>query len=111
MNRGGVGTRSLNIELQAALNPGGERQVERYGWTFALGDNASGLIDAAGAFALWSGARGFQFARRIPDVASVDAIGQQSIGVRTPVLASPARQDKVTCLFAKSSPILTESSD
>ena len=34
MNRGGVGARSLNIELQAALNPAGERKVERFGWTF-----------------------------------------------------------------------------
>jgi exodeoxyribonuclease V alpha subunit len=38
MNRGGVGTRSLNIELQAALNPAGERKIERFGWTFAPGD-------------------------------------------------------------------------
>jgi exodeoxyribonuclease V alpha subunit len=38
MNRGGVGTRSLNIELQAALNPAAERKVERFGWTFAAGD-------------------------------------------------------------------------
>ena len=38
MNRGGVGARSLNIELQAALNPSGERKVERFGWTFAPGD-------------------------------------------------------------------------
>jgi exodeoxyribonuclease V alpha subunit len=38
MNRGGVGARSLNIELQATLNPAGERKVERFGWTFAPGD-------------------------------------------------------------------------
>ena len=38
MNRGGVGARSLNIELQAALNPAGDRKVERFGWTFASGD-------------------------------------------------------------------------
>jgi exodeoxyribonuclease V alpha subunit len=38
MNRGGVGARSLNIELQAALNPAGERKVDRFGWTFAPGD-------------------------------------------------------------------------
>ena len=38
MNRGGVGARSLNLELQAALNPAGERKVERFGWTFAPGD-------------------------------------------------------------------------
>ena len=38
MNRGGVGARSLNIELPAALNPAGDRKVERFGWTFAPGD-------------------------------------------------------------------------
>jgi exodeoxyribonuclease V alpha subunit len=38
MNRGGVGARSLNIELQAALNPAGDRKVERFGWTFAPSD-------------------------------------------------------------------------
>jgi exodeoxyribonuclease V alpha subunit len=38
MNRGGVGARSLNIELQTALNPGDDRKVERFGWTFAPGD-------------------------------------------------------------------------
>ena len=38
MTRGGVGSRSLNIDLQAALNPAGERKVERFGWTFAPGD-------------------------------------------------------------------------
>lgn len=38
MNRGGVGARSLNIALQAALNPAGDKKVERFGWTFAPGD-------------------------------------------------------------------------
>jgi exodeoxyribonuclease V alpha subunit len=38
MNRGGVGARSLNIELQVALNPARDRKVERFGWTFAPGD-------------------------------------------------------------------------
>src|ERR1700733_1910642 len=38
MNRGGVGARSLNIKLQAALNPAGDRKVERFGWIFAPGD-------------------------------------------------------------------------
>lgn len=38
MNRGGVGARSLNIELQAALNPSPTTKVERFGWTFAPGD-------------------------------------------------------------------------
>ena len=38
MNRGGLGARSLNIELQRALNPPGEVRVERFGWTFSPGD-------------------------------------------------------------------------
>jgi exodeoxyribonuclease V alpha subunit len=38
MNRGGIGARSLNIDLQAVLNPAGERKVDRFGWTFAPGD-------------------------------------------------------------------------
>lgn len=38
MNRGGVGARSLNIELQKALNPAGDKKVERFGWTFAPGN-------------------------------------------------------------------------
>ena len=38
MNRGGLGARSLNIELQQALNPPGEVRVERFGWTFCPGD-------------------------------------------------------------------------
>ena len=31
-------SRSLNIELQKALNPPGEARVERFGWTFCPGD-------------------------------------------------------------------------
>ena len=38
MNRGGLGARSLNIELQQALNPPGEVRIERFGWTFCPGD-------------------------------------------------------------------------
>ncbi len=38
MNRGGIGARSLNIELQAVLNPSGDNKVERFGSTFAPGD-------------------------------------------------------------------------
>ena len=38
MNRGGVGARALNVALQAALNPGGEPRVERFGSAFAPGD-------------------------------------------------------------------------
>lgn len=38
MNRGSLGTRSLNIELQRHLNAGAEPSVSRLGWTYARGD-------------------------------------------------------------------------
>jgi exodeoxyribonuclease V alpha subunit len=38
MNRGGLGARSLNLELQKLLNPPGEVRVERFGWVFGPGD-------------------------------------------------------------------------
>jgi exodeoxyribonuclease V alpha subunit len=38
MNRGGLGARSLNIELRKVLNPPGEIRIERFGWTFCPGD-------------------------------------------------------------------------
>ncbi|MGK7871402.1 SF1B family DNA helicase RecD2 [Falsiroseomonas sp. E2-1-a20] len=38
MNRGGLGARALNLELQQALNPPGDLRVERFGWTFCPGD-------------------------------------------------------------------------
>ena len=38
MNRGGLGARALNVELQAALNPPGELRVERFGWTYGPGN-------------------------------------------------------------------------
>jgi exodeoxyribonuclease V alpha subunit len=38
MNRGGLGVRSLNVELQQLLNPASEPRVTRFGTTFAPGD-------------------------------------------------------------------------
>ena len=38
MARGGVGARSLNIDLQAALNGEAAPKVEKFGWSFAPGD-------------------------------------------------------------------------
>ena len=38
MNRGGLGARSLNIDLQQALNPPGDLRVERFGSTYGTGD-------------------------------------------------------------------------
>ena len=38
MNRGSLGTRSLNVELQKRLNAGAEPQVSRFGWAYAPRD-------------------------------------------------------------------------
>jgi exodeoxyribonuclease V alpha subunit len=38
MNRGGLGVRSLNVELQQLLNPAAEPRITRFGTTFAPGD-------------------------------------------------------------------------
>lgn len=38
MNRGSLGVRSLNIELQKQLNPKASVQINRFGWTFSVGD-------------------------------------------------------------------------
>lgn len=38
MNRGGLGSRSLNIELQKRLNKGTGPQVTKFGWSYGTGD-------------------------------------------------------------------------
>ncbi|MPZ17911.1 MAG: ATP-dependent RecD-like DNA helicase [Luteitalea sp.] len=38
MNRGSLGARTLNVGLQRALNPPGPDAVERFGYTFGVGD-------------------------------------------------------------------------
>jgi len=38
MNRGSLGTHSLNVELQKRLNAGAEPQVNRFGWSYAPRD-------------------------------------------------------------------------
>ncbi len=38
MQRGGLGTRSLNARLQEALNGAAEPKINRFGWTFSPGD-------------------------------------------------------------------------
>ena len=38
MNRGGLGTRSLNVELQKRLNKVKGEQVTKYGWSFGVAD-------------------------------------------------------------------------
>jgi exodeoxyribonuclease V alpha subunit len=38
MNRGASGAKTLNVELQKAINPPGPQRIERFGWTFAVGD-------------------------------------------------------------------------
>ena len=38
MNRGGLGARALNVALQARLNPPRDPRVERFGYTYGVGD-------------------------------------------------------------------------
>ena len=45
MNRGGLGARSLNLELQQLLNPPGAVRVERMGWTFTPGDKVMQVVN------------------------------------------------------------------
>ena len=45
MNRGGLGARSLNLELQRLLNPPGEARVERFGWIFGPGDKVMQVVN------------------------------------------------------------------
>jgi exodeoxyribonuclease V alpha subunit len=47
MARGGVGARSLNVDLQAALNPEGAPKITKFGWTFAPGDKVMLKLDSA----------------------------------------------------------------
>lgn len=45
MNRGGIGVRSLNDELQGALNGSAEPKVSRFGSTFAPGDKVIQMVN------------------------------------------------------------------
>ncbi len=45
MNRGGVGARTLNAALQAALNPPGEARVERFGSIYGPGDKVMQVVN------------------------------------------------------------------
>jgi exodeoxyribonuclease V alpha subunit len=45
MNRGGLGSRSLNVELQKRLNTNKGPQVSKYGWTFGAGDKVLQMVN------------------------------------------------------------------
>jgi exodeoxyribonuclease V alpha subunit len=45
MNRGGLGARSLNIDLRQALNSPGEVRVERFGSAYGMGDKVMQVED------------------------------------------------------------------
>ena len=44
MNRGGLGSRSLNVELQKRLNKN-EGQITKFGWNFAVGDKVMQTVN------------------------------------------------------------------
>ena len=81
MNRGGVGARSLNIELQAALNPAGERKIERFGWTFAPGDKVM-QIENDYDKEVYNGDIGF-----VTDVEPEEGGSTQSTDARSPTVS------------------------
>lgn len=45
MNRGGLGTRALNVSIQSYLNGQSEPQVKRYGMTFSTGDKVIQMVN------------------------------------------------------------------
>jgi len=45
MNRGSVGARAMNTELQKALNPTPSVKVEKFGWTFGVGDKVMQTVN------------------------------------------------------------------
>lgn len=45
MNRGSIGARHLNIELQRVLNPNPSLKIERFGWAFCLGDKVMQIVN------------------------------------------------------------------
>ena len=45
MNRGLLGARNLNVELQRLLNQNPTASVERFGWTFAVGDRVMQTVN------------------------------------------------------------------
>ncbi|WP_158744911.1 ATP-dependent RecD-like DNA helicase [Acidisphaera sp. L21] len=45
MNRGAAGARSLNVTLQAALNPPSDVRVERFGSTYGAGDKVMQVVN------------------------------------------------------------------
>lgn len=45
MNRGSLGARALNTELQQCLNPSAQPRLERFGWTYAPGDKVIQLVN------------------------------------------------------------------
>lgn len=45
MNRGSLGARSLNVELQQRLNANATPSVSRYGWNYAKGDKVIQLVN------------------------------------------------------------------
>jgi exodeoxyribonuclease V alpha subunit len=45
MNKAGLGARSLNVDLQARLNPKSDIKIERYGSTFSPGDKVIQMVN------------------------------------------------------------------
>ena len=93
MNRGALGARSLNLELQRVLNPRPPQSVVRFGSTFAIGDKVM-QIENDYDKDVYNGDIGF--------VSAIDAeLGDVTIDVDgRPVLYAAHELDKVVLAYA-----------
>ncbi len=96
MNRGGIGTKSLNAELQAALNGTAEPRVNRFGSSFAPGDKVlqtlnnydkevfNGDIGLIEAVSIEEGMLSVRFDRKLVDYA-FDELDELSLAYATSI--------------------------
>jgi exodeoxyribonuclease V alpha subunit len=93
MNRGAIGAKSLNLELQKVLNPRPVQAVQRFGSTFAIGDKVM-QIENDYDKDVYNGDIGF--VRAIDD-----ELGDVTIAVDgRPVLYAAHELDKVVLAYA-----------
>ncbi len=66
MTRGLIGTRNLNIELQQVLNPPSEQSVQKFGWSYSIGDKVM-QIENNYEKEVYNGDIGFIHSINLPD--------------------------------------------
>ncbi len=94
MNRGGLGARSLNIDLQKALNPPGQEKIEKFGSTFAPKDKVM-QIENDYDKEVYNGDVGF--------ITKIDA-EEGEIAVKSTAAKSPTRAANSTAWSSRTQP-------